>query len=57
MWVKNPFTVNMENEEILQLNESEMDSLIEILINSPWLIFGWVVEMNIHSYLRKQSDS
>jgi hypothetical protein len=26
MWVKNPFTVNTENEEILQLNESEMDS-------------------------------
>jgi hypothetical protein len=23
MWVKNPFTVNTENEEILQLNESE----------------------------------
>jgi hypothetical protein len=30
MWVKNPFTVNTENEEILQLNESEMDSLIEL---------------------------
>jgi hypothetical protein len=30
MWVKNPFTVNTENEEILQLNESEMYSLIEL---------------------------
>jgi hypothetical protein len=30
MWVKNPFTVNTENEEILQLNESEMDSLIDL---------------------------
>jgi hypothetical protein len=26
MWVKNPFTVNTENEEILQLNESELYS-------------------------------
>jgi hypothetical protein len=49
MWVKNPFTVNMENKEILQLNESEIDSLIELscdtalkehFINSPLLIFG-----------------
>jgi hypothetical protein len=31
--------------------------LKEHFINSPLLIFGWVVEMNIHSYLRKQSDS
>jgi hypothetical protein len=30
MWVKNQFTGNTENEEILQLNESEMDSLIEL---------------------------
>jgi hypothetical protein len=30
MWVKNPYTVNTENEEVLQLNESEMDSLIEL---------------------------
>jgi hypothetical protein len=32
MWVKNPFTVNTENEEILQLNESEIHSLDNTLI-------------------------
>uniref|UniRef100_K7F206 Uncharacterized protein n=1 Tax=Pelodiscus sinensis TaxID=13735 RepID=K7F206_PELSI len=34
MWIKNPFTVDTENEEILQLSASEVDSLIELSCDS-----------------------
>jgi hypothetical protein len=63
MWVKNPFTVNTENEEILQLNESEMDSLIELFCDTALkehfdklsLINFWLSCRNEYSQLSEKA--
>jgi hypothetical protein len=63
MWVKNPFTVKTENKEKLQLNESEMDSLIGLSCDTAlkerfdklFLINFWLSCRNEYSHLPEKA--
>uniref|UniRef100_K7GH28 Uncharacterized protein n=1 Tax=Pelodiscus sinensis TaxID=13735 RepID=K7GH28_PELSI len=63
MWIKNPFTVHTENEEILQLSASEVDSLIELSCDSAlkenfdklYLIYFWLSCRNEYSHLSEKA--
>jgi hypothetical protein len=57
MWAKNPFTVNTDNEEILQLNKSEMDcdTALKEHFDKLSLINFWLSCRNKYSQLSEKA--